>query len=269
MAVQNPADGQRDADAPADQAADGDALEDGDEHQRRVTELPADEAGRDRRGKRRPGRAGGDRHAQHDHHVEPHRQARPERRRREVDDQARAGRRRAPAPAAATACTNRSASRRVRRHRPPVLGTRSSAAVSSVNWTGLLRKSFMPGREALLAVVLERVRGQGDDPRRPAGPRLDPAGRLEAVELRHLDVHEDDVVGLALDGIDGEPAVLDDVRPVAEPLQHARRDALVDRVVLGDEQTQVAGRLLAARRRPAPGATAPTASRQPAAAAPG
>ena len=50
--------GQRDAEAAADEAADGDGLEHGDEHQRRVAELPADEAGGDRRRQAppRPGR---------------------------------------------------------------------------------------------------------------------------------------------------------------------------------------------------------------------
>ena len=155
--------------------------------------LPADEAGRDRRRQRRPGRAGDDRHAQHDHHVEPQRQAGAERRRDEVDDQAeQAGgqrqrqlarrlRRRSATPTQATSAA--------------VLGTRPSAAVSSVSWTGLLRKSFMPAARhcwrssSSACAVSAMIHGAG------AGPRLDAAGRLEAVELGHLDVHEDHVVG--------------------------------------------------------------------------
>ena len=58
-----------------------------------------------------------------------------------------------------------------------------------------------PGGEARLAVALHGVGGHRDDPRPgragPAAP--DPAGRLEAVELRHLDVHQDDVVVAALE----------------------------------------------------------------------
>ena len=87
--------------------------------------------------------------------------------------------------------------------------------------------------------MFEGVRGQGDDPRRRTGPRPDPAGGLESVELRHLHVHENDVVGLALDRFHREAAVLDDVRLVAELLQHAGGDVLVDRVVLGDQQPEV------------------------------
>jgi hypothetical protein len=79
---------QRDPEPPPDEAADGDALEHGDEHRRRMTDLPADHAGCDRRRERRPGGPGDDGHAQDDHHVEPHRQPRRQRRSGDVHPQA-------------------------------------------------------------------------------------------------------------------------------------------------------------------------------------
>src|SRR5215831_10530074 len=60
------------------------------------------------------------------------------------------------------------------------------------------------GRQAELAVALHRVGGHRHEPRPPLSrpSPVDLAGGLEAVQLRHLDVHQDDVIRLALDGFD-------------------------------------------------------------------
>src|SRR6478735_1733317 len=64
------------------------------------------------------------------------------------------------------------------------------------------------GREARLAVAGHRVGGEADDPDRPLRPAAaDPTGRLEAVHLGHLDVHQHDVVAAVLDRVDRGPAV--------------------------------------------------------------
>ena len=58
----------------------------------------------------------------------------------------------------------------------------------------------MPGRQAALAVALHGVGRQGDDRDVPAGRRsrrADGGGRLEAVHLGHLHVHQDQVERLA------------------------------------------------------------------------
>src|SRR5207249_6678382 len=53
------------------------------------------------------------------------------------------------------------------------------------------------GREAALAIARQGGGGRGDDRRVPrrALARADGGGGLQAVELRHLDVHQDEVVG--------------------------------------------------------------------------
>ena len=96
------------------------------------------------------------------------------------------------------------------------------------------------GREARLAILGQRVRRHRDDVRaallRPA--LADPARGVEAVELRHLHVHQDDVVRLPLERLDRLEAVRRDVGAVAEPLEQAERDLLVHRVVLGEQDPQ-------------------------------
>jgi hypothetical protein len=58
-----------------------------------------------------------------------------------------------------------------------------------------------PRGQAPLGVALQGVRGHREDrdvaPRRPL-PRADGGGRLEAVQLRHLHVHQDEIESLLL-----------------------------------------------------------------------
>ena len=88
----------------------------------------------------------------------------------------------------------------------------------------------------------------------------DPARRLEAVHLRHADVHEDDVGLLARDEVDGFGAVrrlADDLDVVGRPQQH-REAAAHERLVVGDRDRGSFRRLRtgssATTRKPPPGA---------------
>ena len=61
-----------------------------------------------------------------------------------------------------------------------------------------------PGRQTALAIAGHRVRGHRDDAHVPAGPPFFPANRrrrLEAVHLRHLHVHQDEIEGLPLQSL--------------------------------------------------------------------
>ena len=87
---------------------------------------------------------------------------------------------------------------------------------------------------------------------RPARP--DPAGRLEAVELGHLDVHQDQVVASPLERGDRLEAVAGDVGRVAHLLEQPERELLVHRVVLGEQDPQRMA--LAERRRRGPSSPA-------------
>ena len=57
------------------------------------------------------------------------------------------------------------------------------------------------GGETGIAVAFHGVGSQGNDPRAAAGGLLCPylSGGLQAVHLRHLHIHQDDVVGLAFE----------------------------------------------------------------------
>jgi len=97
------------------------------------------------------------------------------------------------------------------------------------------------GREALLAILLHGAGGEGQDGDvtvRPHLGRADRTGRLEAVHLGHLTVHEDEIVGCALEGLDGFPAVAHEIDPVPGLLEHPDGHALAHRVVLGHQDAQ-------------------------------
>ena len=71
----------------------------------------------------------------------------------------------------------------------------------------------------------------------------DPDRRLEAVELRHVAVHEEKVVLDALHRVDRLEAVGGDVGAMAELGEHAHRDLLIDLVVLHHEHAEPPRRL--------------------------
>ncbi len=99
--------------------------------------------------------------------------------------------------------------------------------------------------EALLARAGAGVGGHGDD-RRARHARRDLAaadlgGGRVAVELRHLAVHEHGDVAAAHDRVDGLEPVGGHVDLVAALLGHDHADALVDGVVLDEEQARAGG----------------------------
>ena len=96
------------------------------------------------------------------------------------------------------------------------------------------------GGEADLAVAFEGVRGHGDDPGALGlgvfGPEA--ARAFQPVHDGHLHVEEEDVEGLAGDGGEGFGSIEREGRGVAEFLQEEGGDALVDGVVLDEEDAQ-------------------------------
>jgi hypothetical protein len=98
------------------------------------------------------------------------------------------------------------------------------------------------GLEALLAVALHRLGGQGDD-REVGEARVlaDLAGGLVAVHLGHHDVHQDDVdVRVLAEGLDALAAVLGVDDRHAVPLEHTRDGENVANVVVDDQHALAA-----------------------------
>ena len=112
------------------------------------------------------------------------------------------------------------------------------------------------GAATVVGGAFHGVRGQRDDRDAARRARLallaaDFARRLVAVELRHLAIHQDQVVRSAPPCVHRLAAVVGDVDDEAFLLQHARRDLLVDDVVFGKKDArptiwQPAGRCRAA-----------------------
>ena len=92
--------------------------------------------------------------------------------------------------------------------------------------------------------VFNRVRGQCNDRDRPMGSPLAKANfasGLVAVHLRHVAIHEDEVVTAALPRIDRGAAIGHNVDNVAKFLDDLAGDFLVDEVILA---TKIRGRAL-------------------------
>jgi hypothetical protein len=62
--------------------------------------------------------------------------------------------------------------------------------------------------------------------------------RADAVEFRHLDVHQDDVIGLADHGFDSEQAVIRNVHVVSVLFQQGHRELLIDALVFRQQDSQ-------------------------------
>jgi hypothetical protein len=83
---------------------------------------------------------------------------------------------------------------------------------------------------------VRRHRHDGDVVTADGGPRIaDGARRVVAVQLRHLAVHQHEVVVLAFQLQERVTSVLGQANVVAESLEDARGDELVDRVVFHDQ----------------------------------
>ena len=90
------------------------------------------------------------------------------------------------------------------------------------------------GIEAVLAVARHGVGRHGDDVWAFGGvARTDLPGRFQAVHLRHLHVHQDDIIGGGGEGLEGFVAVGDNVGGVTETFEHVKHDFLVNKIVFG------------------------------------
>jgi hypothetical protein len=123
----------------------------------------------------------------------------------------------------------------------PALGEVAEQRGEVRDHDGLAEEAVHPGLQAGGDAAARDVRGHRDDARpaaRIAG--ADAAGGLQTVHLRHLHVHEHQVVRAAGQHLQGLRAAPRHVRAVAEPREHVPRDLLVHRVVLDDEDGQPA-----------------------------
>ena len=109
------------------------------------------------------------------------------------------------------------------------------------------------GGQAPLAIAVHRVRRHGDDAdvlARDALAHANRDGRVESAHDRHLQIHQHQVEGLALEPGQGLAAVLGDRHVMAAAGQQAGRDPLVDHVVLDEQDAR-------APAHPRPSASAP------------
>ena len=90
------------------------------------------------------------------------------------------------------------------------------------------------GGEAAFAVAEESVGGEGDDGRL-GGAGADGGSGGEAVHLRHLAVHENEVVGISFGEGYGGGTFGSDVDVATEFFEKEEGEGLVDGVVLGEE----------------------------------
>ena len=97
------------------------------------------------------------------------------------------------------------------------------------------------GHQAALAGLRKGVGGQGDDRHgggHAVGQRADRQRGADAVEQRHVQVHQHDVEALLADGLHRLQAVAGEEGPVAHAFQQRSHVLAVDRVVLGHQHAQ-------------------------------
>jgi hypothetical protein len=92
------------------------------------------------------------------------------------------------------------------------------------------------GVDAGTANLKGGVCGAGDDGDRVAGGEAaELAGALEAIHLRHLDIHKDEIEGCGIHGFDGGETAGGDADVVAFAFEDGPHEALGDFVVLDEE----------------------------------
>ena len=91
----------------------------------------------------------------------------------------------------------------------------------------------------MLAIALQGVRGHGHD-RKVSQPGVlaDQRDRLQTSEIRHLNIHENEVEGrrVGFEGIEGLAAIADDPDRMAGLFEQSGRQHLIDPVVLRQKQ---------------------------------
>ncbi len=65
--------------------------------------------------------------------------------------------------------------------------------------------------------------------------QADLAGCFVAIHFRHLAIHQDDIVGNAIEGIQHLTTVSDDVGPITEFRQHFQSDFLIHEIVFSQQ----------------------------------
>src|SRR5688572_13583927 len=97
--------------------------------------------------------------------------------------------------------------------------------------------------ETHLAVPLHGVGGHCDDgeSRSATLSCADGACGVEAIDFGHLDVHEDNVELLRACVVDGFASVVGDGDGVTRAFEHADRKLLVHGIILGEQDTKLAG----------------------------
>jgi len=98
-----------------------------------------------------------------------------------------------------------------------------------------------PRSKALFPVTLHGMSGHGNDRDMLACslfPLTDPARGFQTVEQRHLNIHQDHVKVLPVEGFERFPAVACDQYLMAAPFEHSHCDPLIDQVVFGDQDAQ-------------------------------
>src|SRR5574343_882044 len=92
------------------------------------------------------------------------------------------------------------------------------------------------GFQAGLAVFVEGIGSHGQDRCCQAvGQSADQAGGSQAIEYRHLHVHQDGVVVVGANQLGGGTAVVGDIDDQADVVEQFDGNLLVDRIVLGDQ----------------------------------
>ena len=123
---------------------------------------------------------------------------------------------------------------------PSNVATARSSAMRQIFHPHRLGNEVVHARvEAGLAIARHRV-GRHRDDVGLLNAFLDPdtARGFQAVEFRHLHVHEHQVIVLLRQHVHGFPAVAGHVRLQAHFLQHLQRDLLIHRIVFGNQYTK-------------------------------
>ena len=108
---------------------------------------------------------------------------------------------------------------------------------------GLRQIVVHAGREATVFLDAGSMGREGDDSLlRPAGRGANHFGGGEPVHFGHLDIHQDDVERLARNGRNRLSAVADDLDDVPALLEHHAGDFLVYRIVLRNQDAELAMR---------------------------
>ena len=101
------------------------------------------------------------------------------------------------------------------------------------------------GGETVQAVFIEGIRRHGEDRCRcVSGQGADPAGGFEAVQHRHLDVHQDQRVAAVLCHGHGSRPICGQIDVETGVFEQTARNLLIDWFVFGEQDARTAMALL-------------------------